>query len=317
MTRYFLGVDGGQSKTTAVIGDENGRVLGSGRGGPCNHAGAPEGRAKFINAISTSLSAACSEAGVDAATVRFASACLGLSGGPADKQAILGQILAADQMLVTDDATIALSGALAGEPGIVVIAGTGSIAFGRNAQGRTARAGGWGYLFGDEGGGFWIARQAMRAALGWEEGWGSPTALRAMLLDSTAARNINDLMHRCYTPEFPRPRIAALSVLVNHAAERGDPMSQKILSEASRELAQLVRAVRSQLFESQGSVRCAYIGGVFESRNVRALFRESLEGEPGWVLASPVHDPAIGALLEAYRAAGAIPYEIRQPFLER
>jgi N-acetylglucosamine kinase-like BadF-type ATPase len=323
MTRYFLGVDGGQSKTTAVIGDENGCVLASGRGGPCNHAGAPEGRAKFINAISTSLSAACLEAGVDAATVRFASACLGLSGGPADKQAILDQILAADRMLVTDDATIASSGALAGEPGIVVIAGTGSIAFGRNAQGRTARAGGWGYLFGDEGGGFWIARQALRAALRWEEGWGSPTALRAMLLDSTGARNVNDLMHRCYTPEFPRPRIAALSVLVAHAAERGDPMAQEIISEAARELAQLARAVRSQLFEApemgdaQASAKCAYIGGVFESRKLRALFRESLEGEPGWVVTPPVHDPAIGALLEAYRAAGAVPYEIRQPFRER
>ncbi len=317
MTQYFLGVDGGQSKTTAVIGDENGRVLGIGRGGPSNHAGAPEGRAKFIDAIGKSIGAACSEAGLDAATVRFVSACLGLSGGPADKQAILGQILAADRMLVTDDATIALSGALAGEPGIVVIAGTGSIAFGRNAQGRTARAGGWGYLFGDEGGGFWIARQALRAALRWEEGWGSPTALRAMLLDSTGARNMNDLMHRCYTPEFPRPRIAALSVLVNHAAERGDPMAQEILSEAARELALLARGVRSQLFEPQGSAQCAYIGGVFESRTLRALFRESLEGEPGWVVTPPVHDPAIGALLEAYRAAGAIPYEIRQPFSER
>jgi N-acetylglucosamine kinase-like BadF-type ATPase len=322
MSRYFLGVDGGQSKTIAVIGDENGRVLASGRGGPCNHAGASDGRTKFINAISTSLGAACSEAGVDAATVRFVSACLGFSGGPADKQALLGQILAADRMLVTDDATIALSGALAGEPGIVVIAGTGSIAFGRNAQGRTARAGGWGYLFGDEGGGFWIAREALRAALGWEEGWGSPTALRAMLLDSSGARNMNDLMHRCYTPEFPRPRIAALSFLVTDAAEKGDPMAQEILSEAAGELARLARAVHSQLFESplinpRESVRCAYTGGVFDNRNLRVLFGESLKREPGWVATPAVHDPAIGALLEAYRAAGAIPYGIRPRFLER
>jgi N-acetylglucosamine kinase-like BadF-type ATPase len=322
MTRYFLGVDGGQSKTTAVIGDENGRVLGTGRGGPSNHAGASEGRAKFINAINTSLCAACADAGVHAATVRFASACLGFSGGPADKQALLGQILATDRMLVTDDATIALSGALAGEPGIVVIAGTGSIAFGRNAQGRTARAGGWGYLFGDEGGGFWIAREALRAALRWEEGWGSPTALRAILLDSTGARNMNDLMHRCYTPEFPRPRIAALSLLVNDAAEKGDPIAHEILGEAAGELARLARAVRSQLFESplinpRESTRCAYIGGVFASRKLRALFGESLGREPGWVANPAIHDPAIGALLEAYRAVGAVPYRIRQLFLER
>ncbi len=314
MSAYFLGVDGGQSSTTAIIGDENGRVLGIGRGGPSNHVRASEGRAKFINAINASLRAACLDAGLEAATIRFVSACLGLSGGPAEKQAILGEILAADRILVTDDATIALSGALGGEPGIVIIAGTGSIAFGRNAQGRTARAGGWGYLFGDEGGGFWIVRQALRAALRWEEGWGSPTALRAMLLDSTGTRNMNDLMHRCYTPEFPRARVASLSRLVNNAAENGDPMARNIFSEAAHELAQLARAVSSQLFDPQDQARCAYVGGVFHSRILRTRFREALEREPGLVATPPVHVPAIGALLEAYRAVGTIPYGTGQTF---
>ncbi len=243
--QYFLGVDGGQSSTTAVIGDESGRVLGMGRGGPV-------GPSNFLDPIKASLRAACSQAGLDPAAVRFASACLGLSGGPADKQAILGQILASDRILVTDDARIALSGALAGEPGIVTIAGTGSIAFGRNAQGSTARAGGWGYLFGDEGGGFWIVREAIRAALRWEEGWGSPTALRGMLLDATGARNMNDLMHRCYTPEFPRSRVASLALLVNYAVENGDPLAREILRAAASELALLVRAVRGTAVSSSG-----------------------------------------------------------------
>jgi N-acetylglucosamine kinase-like BadF-type ATPase len=295
-----------------MIGDENGRVLGIGRGGPCNHVGASEARARFVNAIQAALDAACSQAGLDAASIRFTSACLGLSGGPADKQAILREILASDRLLVTDDATIALSGALAGEPGIVIIAGTGSIAFGRNAQGRTARAGGWGYLFGDEGGGFWIVREALRAALRWEEGWGSPTALRAMLLDSTGVRNMNDLMHRCYTPEFPRPRIASLSVLVNHAAENGDPTALKILGEAAGELAILARAVRRQLFEPREPVRCACSGGVFQSRILRTRFREWIERELGLVATPPIHDPAVGALLEAYRTVGRF-RAIRRP----
>jgi N-acetylglucosamine kinase-like BadF-type ATPase len=313
MPRYFLGVDGGQSSTTAIIGDESGRVLGVGRGGPCNHVGASEARAKFVNAIAESLRAACFDAGLDVATIHFVSACLGFSGGPADKQAILGEILGSDRMLVTDDAVIALSGALAGEPGIVIVAGTGSIAFGRNAQGRSARAGGWGYLFGDEGGGFWIVREALRAALRWEEGWGSPTALRAMLLDSTGARNINDLMHRCYTPEFSRPRIAGLSFVVNHAAESGDPMAQKIFSEAAGELALLARAVCSQLFEPPlfnltGPIRCACTGGAFHSRILLGRFCAALHQEPGLVATPPVHDPAVGALLEAYRAVGAVPF---------
>src|SRR5450631_85200 len=152
MSQYFLGVDGGQSGTTAIIGDENGRVLGVGRGGPSNQGG----EAGFIQAIASTLREACAQAGLEAAKVNFSSACLGFSGGLGEKQPLLAQIFTSDRVVVTDDATVALSGALAGEPGVVVISGTGSIAFGRNAEGRTARAGGWGYLFGDEGGGFWI-----------------------------------------------------------------------------------------------------------------------------------------------------------------
>ena len=181
---YFLGVDGGQSSTTAVIGDETGRVVGVGYGGPCNHAGAAEGRAKLVGAIQQSLRGACAQAGLDAESARFTSACLGFSGGPADKESILRDILRSERILVTDDALIALAGATAGEPGLVVISGTGSIAFGRNSAGRTARAGGWGYLFGDEGGAFWIARQAVRAALRWEEGWASPPHCVASFLTS-------------------------------------------------------------------------------------------------------------------------------------
>jgi N-acetylglucosamine kinase-like BadF-type ATPase len=317
MPQYFLGVDGGQSSTTAIIGDESGRVLGVGRGGPSNHAGAAEGQAKFVDAIRASVGTACRQAGLEA-WVRFFSSCLGFSGGGSvDKQLLLDQILTSEHLLLTDDATIALSGALAGDPGIVVIAGTGSIAFGRNAQGRTARAGGWGYLFGDEGGAFWIAREALRAGLRWEEGWGSPTALRAILLDATRARNMNDLMHRCYTPEFPRPRIASLALQVNYAAEAGDPVARQILRAAAQELAALARAIRSQLFDVSEPVPCAYVGGVFHSRGLRRDFQEAAEREPGLLATDPVHDPAVGALLEAYRVVGTIPYGIRQPFVVR
>src|ERR1017187_2235691 len=131
--RLFLGVDGGQSGTTALIGDEAGRVLGAGSGGPCHHPEAAEGRPKRPPLGGVGRGARPREkAGLDARAVRFAAACFGMSGGPEDKQAILQQILPADVVVVTDDAVIALSGATAGEPGIVTIAGTGSIAFGRN-----------------------------------------------------------------------------------------------------------------------------------------------------------------------------------------
>src|SRR5690349_22636305 len=119
-----------------------------------------QGRSKFVHAIQDSVSQACRQAGLSFDTAQFQSACLGFSGGPVDKEPILREILRCDQMTVTNDGFIALAGATAGEPGLVVIAGTGSFAFGRNAAGKTARAGGWGYIFGDEGSGFDIARAA-------------------------------------------------------------------------------------------------------------------------------------------------------------
>jgi N-acetylglucosamine kinase-like BadF-type ATPase len=299
--KYFLGVDGGQSSTTAVIGDELGRVIGIGRGGPSNHVGAAEGRAKFVKAIEECVTAACVTGGVDRANSRFASACLGFSGGPADKESIVNEILSSERTLVTHDGLIALSGATAGEPGLITIAGTGSFAFGRNAAGETARAGGWGYLFGDEGGGFFITRQALRAALRFEECWGPATVLRSMFLDATGARDINDLLHRFYTSEFPRPRIAAFSKAVDEAASNGDEVARAILEHAATQLAVIAEAVRQKLFREPALV--AYVGGVFRSEILLERFRAILEAVRNRVMA-PVYGPAAGALIEAYRAAG-------------
>ena len=317
MARLFLGVDGGQSSTTALIGDETGRVIGAGRGGECNHVGAAEGRAKFIRAISSCLSTACAQASLDAAAVRFESACLGFSGGPADKQDILQEILATDKMTVTHDALIALAGATAGEPGIIAIAGTGSIAFGRNAAGRSVRAGGWGYIFGDEGGGFDLTRQALRAALRFEEGWGPPTALHRMLLDAAGAKDANDLLHRLYTTEFPRPRIASFSRLVDEAARHGDPVARDLLNSAGQQLASITTAVRGQLFEPAEPARVAFVGGVFRSEILRERYRLLLELEEGNRFGPPVYGPAAGALIEAYRAASLHPALSQLPEFEK
>ena len=302
--RLFLGVDGGQSGTTVLIADETGRVLGTGEAGPCNHAGAEEGRARFERAVTQGLHAACVQAGLDPATVRFESACLGMSGGPEDKQAMLARLLRADRLIVTTDAACALSGATASGQGIAAIAGTGSIAFGRNPAGRTARTGGWGYIFGDEGSAFDIARQALRAALRMEEGWGPPTSLRQALLDATGSPNANAALHLFYTGPWPRSRVAMLAPLADAAAAQGDAVAMVILNHAAAELAMLVAAVRSQLWKPADLVDVAYIGGVFQSRAVLERFRTLVELEPGNLCAPPRLPPAHGALVEAYRAVG-------------
>jgi N-acetylglucosamine kinase-like BadF-type ATPase len=254
--------------------------------------------------MDTCLDAACARAGLSRREVRFSSACLGFSGGPEDKETLVRAILPSDRITVTHDALIALMGATAGDPGLITIAGTGSIAFGRNAAGQTARAGGWGYLFGDEGGAFWIVAQALRAALRFEEGWGPATSLRGVLLDATGARDANDMLHRFYTTDFPRPRIAALAKLVDEAAEQGDSIAGAILSEAAQQLAAIANAVRRQLFRAGEVARVAYVGGVFQSAIVLGAFQRLIERETGDRALLPIHGPAAGALLEAYRIAG-------------
>jgi N-acetylglucosamine kinase-like BadF-type ATPase len=311
--RLFLGVDGGQSGTEALIGDETGRVIGAGSGGPCNHAGIGEGRQKLVRAVNESVGTACAQAGLDPGAVRFAAACFGMSGGPEDKRAILREILPADVLVVSDDAVIALTGATGGEPGIITIAGTGSIAFGRHADGRTARTGGWGYIFGDEGGGFDITRQALRAALRAEEGWGPPTALHTALLNATGGASANDVMHRFYTTDWPRSRVATLAALVDEIAMAGDPVARDILHGAAQQLAMLTSAVRVQLWQPGKPARVAWTGGAFRSRLLLDRYRNLVELESGNRTGPPEHEPAAGALLEAYRAAGLRMPKLIQP----
>jgi N-acetylglucosamine kinase-like BadF-type ATPase len=302
VSTYFLGVDGGQSSTTALIGDETGRVLGSGRGGPCNHISGIEARNRFVTAIGGAVSAAAKAAGLDEQHRDFAGGCLGFSGGPQDKQQLIEEMFAIQRLVMTTDAQIALTGATAGKPGIIVIAGTGSIALGRNKS--AARAGGWGYIFGDEGGGFDLTRQALRSALRMEEGWGPATSLRERLLTATGSHDANHLLHRFYTPEFPRPVIARLAPLVDEAAADGDAVARELLGQAAQHLAGLAAAVRRQLFAEKETASVAHIGGVFRSQALLERFRMLVELEEGNRVERPEMGPAAGALLEAYREAG-------------
>ena len=303
----FLGVDGGKSSTKTMIGDQSGRVLGTGVGGPCNHVAEAQGRERLARAVTESVALACGQAGIDPSRVQFEAACFGMSGGPADKQAILAEILRTKNLIVTHDMLIALAGATGGDPGVAVNAGTGSFGFGRNAAGETARAGGWGFVFGDEGSGFDIARQALRAALRYEEGWGPHTALDAALLETSGARDANELLHYFYTPDWPRPRVAALAKLVDRVALAGDPVARDILLNAAQQLATLATSVGRRLFRVGEPMLVCHIGGVFQSGVLLERYRQLVELEAGARCQPPRYSPALGALVEAYRAAGIHP----------
>jgi N-acetylglucosamine kinase len=211
--------------------------------------------------------------------------------------------LPADRLIVATDAEIALAGATTTGRGIIVIAGTGSIAFGRNEAGAKARAGGWGYIFGDEGSAFDIVRQALRAGLREEEGWGPRTALRQALIEATSARTANEALHLFYTSEWPRDRIATLAPLVDAAAESGDEMAREVLHYAALQLATQSASVQRQLWNRGETVEVAFSGGVFGSRTIRDRFQELVELEPGTRCGPAKHSAAEGALLEAWRSA--------------
>jgi N-acetylglucosamine kinase-like BadF-type ATPase len=303
MTRYYLGIDGGQSSTTALIANESGRIVGEGRGGPCNHVAAAERQAKFIRTISACLAEACQQARLDASAVAFAAACFGFSGGAEDKELSLRQLVRSAAYKFTHDAEIALTGAFAGHPGIIVIAGTGSMAFGRNAAGTTARAGGWGYLFGDEGGAFDLIRRALRAALQYEEGWGPPTALRDLLLHAADAPDANAVMHAFYN-RFTRASIASMAPLVTRAADEGDPVAAGIIEQACRKLAWYVQGIYGRLFAAGEHVPVAYIGGVFQSPIFRLSVARHIQRSTGCETRAPQFEPAAGAIIEALKLDG-------------
>lgn len=288
----FVGLDGGQSGTRVVVGDHDGRVLGRGESGPSNLNG-PSGEG-LRRAVSEALAQAVR--GLRAS--RFAAAFCGMSGGPDDKREILAELIPSERLHVGTDAEIALLGGTEGEPGTVVIAGTGSIAFARDASGRTSRAGGWGYAFGDEGGAFDIARRALRAALASEEGWGPKSALAERLLTVSGAATANDLLHRFYREGVPREEIAALAPLVDEAVASGDAVAAEIQEQAAAELASIARSARNQLFAAADPSAVVCSGGVFRSPRLRAAFEQRIAP---WRLVDPARPPVEGALLGACR----------------
>jgi N-acetylglucosamine kinase-like BadF-type ATPase len=149
-----------------------------------------------------------------------------------------------------------------------------------------------------------VVRQALRAALRNEESWGPKTLLREALLSSAGATSANDLLHRFYTDEYPRERVAAFAKLVDRSARDGDAVAREILHGAAQQLATIASAARSQIFDGIAPCHISYIGGVFRSEIVLSRFRMLMELQEGNRVAAPIYGPAAGALIEAYRAAG-------------
>ena len=299
-SRFVAGIDGGGTKTRCLVADGSGRVLGEGLAGPSNYqvVGLPGAVASLSEAVTRALAAAGVGPGA------LAGVCAGLAGvgRPEDKAALAGALafLAPARVLVVEDARIALAGALAGGPGTVVIAGTGSIAYGVDGAGQTVRAGGWGWVLGDEGSGFDIGRRALAAALAAQDGTGPATALGQLICAAWELERLDQLVRRVYADvAAARPEIAGLVPVVVAAAEAGDAVASALLAQAGHDLGALAAAVLRRLDLPPGVPPVAAVtGGVLSGvPAVRAAMAGALTLQvPGAALIDPRESPAEGAI---------------------
>src|SRR5690348_4598266 len=313
--KLYLGVDGGQTATRTVVGDEHGTVLAQSSGGPSNHTEEPGGPERLERVVLETIHDALASIHVSNPNEHtFAAACFGMTGETEIKTRILKRIVRTEHLKVVHDSVNALAGATAGEPGIIVIAGTGSVARGVNAQGEEARVGGWGHQFGDEGSAYWIGRAAVRATLAEYDRMAPHTILSPMLFERLSVASPYQLTERYYARTLSRDHLAGLSVWVDEAARQGDKIAVEILQDAGRDLARLALAVVSLAFGRSGGANrrisgpeflVCYAGGAFQSELVLASFREGVStSEPRAEVRSALLPPALGSLLLAYRDAG-------------
>jgi glucosamine kinase len=287
---YYLGVDSGGSKTTAVIVDAQGQEQGRGSAGASNPHNI--GLEPAMRNLRLAIERAIQAAGCRVPPQR---AWLGISGfSHATDYDIFYPYLhdLADMIHMTNDGELALS-TLKGAIGVAIIAGTGSIVLGRNAQGQPARAGGWGYLLGDEGSGYYIAQQALHAAVRAADGRGPATILLALILQHWGINKAIDIIGQTYVDEH-KSKVAQFAPQVIKAARDGDAIAMQIVQRAAQELALAARTVALRLNFPHAPLALA--GSLLEHEpayreQVLQYLRE--EYEPG--LVEIVTDPGLSA----------------------
>jgi N-acetylglucosamine kinase-like BadF-type ATPase len=275
--KIVLGIDSGGTKTESAIANET-MVLGRGSaaGGKLDRVGDQRSRAALHSAIER----ACAAARIDPKNIDRT--CVGISG--ASRPDVIACVresvsqLVRGEIHVVGDMKIAMEAAFGGTPGVIVMSGTGSVAYGVNERGEVARAGGWGPVVSDEGSGDWIGRRAVSTALRAHDN-GQSTQLAAVILNTWRLATVDDIVLTANS--FPRPDFAALVPEVMRVAQAGDPVAQDLFASAGVELAQLARTVIRRLWpDPRQTVRLCIGGGIFQNaKTVRLTFANTLRAE--------------------------------------
>lgn len=299
-----LGLDGGGTQTRAEVATPGGTICGVGSGGACNIAAMPVGDA--LASALTAAGDALAQVGADVKDVR--AVCAGVAGASvtirreAFQLGLQGRFPNA-QVAVVPDYAIALAGATGGLPGLLVIAGTGSVAFGETATGQAHRTGGYGYLIDDAGSGYGVGRAVLSAVLHAADGTAGATSLTERLLSASSMGSVAEIVPGVYEGRIDRVAIASLSRLASEAAlHDGDEVARAILMRAGGALAQLAHGVSSVLFDADNlPFPIVRIGGLWNAGPpmTDVFARSCARFAPQAILAEPRHAPVHGAVLRA------------------
>jgi glucosamine kinase len=307
MTQIVIGIDGGGSKTHAIVADDAGTTIAEAFGpGSAVLPGRADASADVIVGV---VREALEAASMPHVTPRVL--CVGVAGVGRETerqamwQALVARDLAAD-VVVHSDFGIALDDAFGDGPGVLLIAGTGSVAFGRSPSGASARCGGWGPVFGDEGSGAWIGRRALSVVAAASDGRESPTALTGAVLTATELNEAPELI--TWAANATRQQIASLAPVVFTVAESGDLRANALISLAVEELMLHVRSLAQQLFgDERAAVQIALAGGLMRQRSTlrKRLEHRLRAAVPGGQVRAAEVVPARGAVRGALRFVGA------------
>jgi N-acetylglucosamine kinase-like BadF-type ATPase len=307
--KHVLGIDAGGTKTRALLADEAGRVLGGSRGGGANLR--THGELEVEKVLHAVVEQAEAEAGVRADGVA-----LGIAGAdrPED-HAVLREILRRigfkDRVVVANDARIAFVAGSELRVGLALICGTGSIAWGRNAAGRIARAGGWGWHLGDEGSGFWIGEHAIRSVLRAADGRGRSTSLEQPLFEHFGISRPEEILRALYDAEYPRHRVALFAVRVEEAARAGDAVAGEILAAAASELVLAAETVVRRLDLTATPYDVVLSGGTFAALPGLEESVKTRLSHPNARILRLEEEPALGAVKLALEELGSLPASIK------
>src|SRR4051812_14038387 len=307
---HVLGLDAGGTKTVCLLANEQGTVIASARAGGANLQAVGELAVEKV--LHDVMDEAIGERGIVPAAI-----CLGIAGvdRPDDHAVIRGimkRIGRQARILIVNDALVALEAGAPQQPGIVVISGTGSIAYGRNARGEAARAGGWGYVLGDEGSGYWIGRAALRAVLRESDRRGPRTALSRLLLAHFGVEQAQGLIHEIYHTNLAPSAIGALATCVQQAFAENDPVATGILRGAADELAGSALSVARRLDLLGERFPFILAGGIFRAVPwlTGELERRLPIAAPGSQARRLDREPAAGAVrlaLQEARGGATVP----------